>query len=403
MLISFIIPVYNRADILHETMDSVLQSPWKDYEIILVNNGSQDNSGALCDSYAEQYSQVHVRHLSENQGPGGARSIGMHLAQGEWVFFLDSDDLICTENLEKVGTKVKEMPVDVDMIALDMVDEYDDVRWDFHYYEKNEILSCIEFLRKHPHRIHSQLWNYMFRRTMLQNNHIDFAINHLYEDNMFVHDTFRYVKTVACVPEYFCCYRRGRATNSIMTETHKNFPIQSFLYYMSKIHTDILYWDHINDVEKRDIYIKLLEEYSLVMLYMYPEVKDTYPEVKDFDIIKSFSLFDVEEFMFRVFLKIRNQFPYKSCYITVGGKIAKSLADYLEQKGCEVKGIIDNYAQNFVTPQGRSIPIYKRNELSKMDQEIPVLLTNYSILGDKMKKYLEQYGFCVVEWHSRNK
>ena len=82
MLLPFIIPVYNRAAILHECIDSILKSSWHDYELILVDDASTDQSGLLCDRYEEQYSFIHTVHLSKNQGPGVARNYGLNIFNG---------------------------------------------------------------------------------------------------------------------------------------------------------------------------------------------------------------------------------------------------------------------------------------------------------------------------------
>lgn len=400
MLISFIIPVYNRANILYETMDSVLQSRWKDYEIILVNNGSKDNSGAICDAYAEKYPQIHVKHLSENQGPGGARNVGMQMAQGEWLFFLDSDDLICTENLEKIALQVNTMPSDVDLIVLDMIDEFDGVRWDFHFYNKNEILSYAEFVKNYPYRINSQLWNYMFKRDSVKENQISFIENSIFDDVIFVYDMFFFTNKIACIKEYFYCYRRGIATNSVVTQGQKKYPIQAYLYYMNKIYQDIILFKDTNNYVRKNAYIKLMEFCSLSILNVRPLSSKGYHKIENFDFFESFGQCNIEEFVFQLFLKIREDFPYKKCYIAVGGKITRHLIDYLAELECTVLGVIDNFATEIQTPQERKIPVYKREEAANICGDIPILLTNYSIIGDKVKKYLEEQGLQVVEWHS---
>ena len=91
--ISVIVPVYNVAAYLPRCIDSILSQTWKDMEILLVDDGSTDESGRICDQYAEKDSRVRVIH-KENGGLSSARNVGLDIAEGEYVAFVDSDDWI---------------------------------------------------------------------------------------------------------------------------------------------------------------------------------------------------------------------------------------------------------------------------------------------------------------------
>ena len=99
MLISVIIPVYNVEDYLHYAIESLEKQTYKNFEIILVNDGSTDDSGKLCDEYSEKYSNVRVFH-KENGGLSDARNFGVQKAKGEFVTFLDPDDYLEAYSLE---------------------------------------------------------------------------------------------------------------------------------------------------------------------------------------------------------------------------------------------------------------------------------------------------------------
>lgn len=88
---SFVIPVYNVEKYLNECVDSILSQTYKDYEIILVDDGSKDNSGKICDEYAAKYDFIKVIH-QENMGLSMARNNGVDAAEGIFIVFLDSDD-----------------------------------------------------------------------------------------------------------------------------------------------------------------------------------------------------------------------------------------------------------------------------------------------------------------------
>lgn len=97
--ISVIVPVYRAEEYLASCIDSILSQTYSDFEIILVNDGSPDNSGAICDAYAAREERIFVIHQT-NQGQAAARNHALSQAKGEWICFVDSDDLIHPQMLE---------------------------------------------------------------------------------------------------------------------------------------------------------------------------------------------------------------------------------------------------------------------------------------------------------------
>ena len=97
--ISVIVPVYNAEKVVSRGIDSILAQRFKDFELILVDDGSRDGSGAICDGYAARNSRVKVIH-QDNAGVSAARNAGLKVAQGAWVTFIDSDDMVLDGFLE---------------------------------------------------------------------------------------------------------------------------------------------------------------------------------------------------------------------------------------------------------------------------------------------------------------
>ena len=96
--ISIIIPVYNAERYIDSCINSVISDDMRLYEIILVDDGSEDASGIICDSYAQRYSNIKVCHI-KNNGVSNARNVGVENARGQWIMFLDADDkLLCDVN-----------------------------------------------------------------------------------------------------------------------------------------------------------------------------------------------------------------------------------------------------------------------------------------------------------------
>lgn len=106
--VSVIIPVYNVEKYLGDCLDSVLNQTLEDLEVICIDDASPDRCGMILDSYAEKDSRVHVIHLPDNHMQGYGRNLGLDQAKGEYVYFLDSDDLISRSALEELYTIASE-------------------------------------------------------------------------------------------------------------------------------------------------------------------------------------------------------------------------------------------------------------------------------------------------------
>jgi glycosyltransferase involved in cell wall biosynthesis len=117
MNISIICPLHNKGEFLAEAIGSVLRQTIVEWEMIVVENGSEDNGPAIVDKFAARDSRVRlVRAPLTVRGPGAARNIGLGLASGEWVLFLDADDLIEAEHLARLLATAQQMN-DVDVVA----------------------------------------------------------------------------------------------------------------------------------------------------------------------------------------------------------------------------------------------------------------------------------------------
>ena len=97
--ISIVVPVYKAESFLHVCVNSILAQTYTDFELILVDDGSPDDSGVLCDEFASSDDRIRVLH-KKNGGVSSARNLGMSVASGEWLCFIDSDDFVDQTYLE---------------------------------------------------------------------------------------------------------------------------------------------------------------------------------------------------------------------------------------------------------------------------------------------------------------
>lgn len=115
--ISIIVPVYKAQAYLHSCIESILSQTYQNFELILVDDGSPDSCGEICEEYAARDSRVHVIH-QDNQGQAAARNHGLKIAQGAWVCFVDSDDLIHPQMIEMLQRAVKESGAPISMCQM---------------------------------------------------------------------------------------------------------------------------------------------------------------------------------------------------------------------------------------------------------------------------------------------
>ena len=94
MFFSIIIPIHNSEKYLSQCLDSILVQTDKDFEVILVNDGSQDGSPQICDQYCTKDTRFHVIHRKQGEGAASARNVGTSAASGDYIVYIDSDDYI---------------------------------------------------------------------------------------------------------------------------------------------------------------------------------------------------------------------------------------------------------------------------------------------------------------------
>lgn len=124
--ISVIIPVYNARDYLKRCLDSVLNQDFTDFEVILVDDGSTDESGGICDEYAERDSRITVYH-KKNEGASLARKYGLERAGGEYVTFVDSDDWVAPNYLSTLFRLIKDYNVSISACGVCRIKEGDTI------------------------------------------------------------------------------------------------------------------------------------------------------------------------------------------------------------------------------------------------------------------------------------
>lgn len=175
--ISIIVPVYRAEKVLHYCIDSILNQKFTDFELILVDDGSPDSSGKICDKYAEKDTRVKVIH-KQNGGVSSARNAGIEVAQGEYICFVDSDDYLEKDYLEiLVETKKKFPDYDSVWCGFQTVEDYNGKNNKDVIAENNTKFSCYsleDIMLLHEKWLDASPCNKLFNKRVVVNNNIKF-------------------------------------------------------------------------------------------------------------------------------------------------------------------------------------------------------------------------------------
>ncbi len=225
-LISVIIPVYNVEQYLCECIDSVLNQTYSSYEIILVDDGSTDSSGKICDEYAEKSEKIKVIH-KENGGQSSARNLGLKSAGGKYIYFLDSDDYLAENAFEELVKHIEQENSDfVFFDAVSFSDPEDNFKIKQSYIRKNQYKTDkgINILSKQYENkeYHCVVYLLLFKKEFLDNAQLFFCEGMVYEDEVFSFQAFCEAKKVSQLPQalYFRRYRTNSTMTSIKSKHH---------------------------------------------------------------------------------------------------------------------------------------------------------------------------------------
>ncbi len=254
--VSIIIPIYNAEKNLPRCIESVLKQEYTNFELILVDDGSSDSSGAICDEYREKEHRIRVIH-KKNTGVSDSRNIGISMAQGEYIQFLDSDDWITSEATGLMVRMAEEHHCD--MVISDfyrVVGERVSHKGDI---PEEGVLSRVEFasymLEKPADFYYGVLWNKLYKREIIEKHQLrmDKDISWC-EDFMFNLEYIRHIEQiyVSRVPFYYYVKTKGSLVSHNMgmskTVQMKRTVFQCYNAFCKDIFDE-------DDYEKNRIYV----------------------------------------------------------------------------------------------------------------------------------------------------
>lgn len=213
-MISVIVPVYCVEQYLQKCIDSILNQTYRDFEVILIDDGSPDECGKICDSYANKDARVKVIH-TDNHGLSAARNVGLSESQGDVICFIDSDDWIDPTMLEVMESKMNEADADICVCGFWFENDVTRKEYSFDYSlcSSNTALKTLV-----NEKLNGNVWNKLYRRKLffecdsdksnyLKDKLIRFPEGKNYEDYYILHRLIKNANKVVTLTESLYHYR----------------------------------------------------------------------------------------------------------------------------------------------------------------------------------------------------
>lgn len=212
--ISVIVPVYKAEKYIHRCLDSIINQTFRDFELILIDDGSPDKSGEICDEYAAKDERVKVIH-KENEGVSVARNCGIDKAQGKYISFVDADDEVAPTYMDTLNKYIQQS----DIVFFSSIWFHEDkskliiLMDDFCSNEYSLIEEEILLLMKNncDHNLFGFTWNKIFKADIIKEHNIKFIENlSVSEDEIFTLDYCRFIKSMMVISTPLYNYYRKK-------------------------------------------------------------------------------------------------------------------------------------------------------------------------------------------------
>lgn len=235
-LVSVIVPVYKVEDYLDDCIKSIIGQSFKDFELILVDDGSPDRCPAMCDAWAEKDTRIKVIH-KKNGGVSSARNVGIDAAQGAWIWFVDGDDTVSTSALE---TLMQHLNSEYDLIifegSLDEIYKKDDSFFGEYYFK---------------YRFGFGPCNKIYKAEIIQNNSLKFDTQESIGEDLLFNIHYYMFADIYRFLDYKCYFYRQHAASAMNRKDPER--LQKQLRVFSKIYD--LYQDKLDETILAQLFI----------------------------------------------------------------------------------------------------------------------------------------------------
>lgn len=274
-LVSIVVPVYNVQDYLRECLESLVNQTFHNIEIIIVDDGSTDDSAIIIQEYVKKYSYIRtIRQL--NKGQGSARNAGLRLAAGKYVYFCDSDDYVDIDTIKVCVHNAEKFDVDLVIFQADIFDDYGEKEDNvYHFFEKlensnDQICRGIYFFKKYYNTIpFLNIPMMLIRKEFLISNKIETIEIRKYEDMDFFYQVICYDPKMVFLNKNL--YHRRNRDNSTTSIPFGIIDVECYV----KVYSEIMNYA-VNGLEELYTLISVKKIYEAVQIaskikYMIPD------------------------------------------------------------------------------------------------------------------------------------
>ena len=213
MEISVIVPVYRVEKYLSDCIESILNQTFADFELILVDDGSPDRCGEICDEAAKHDARVHVIH-QKNAGLSAARNAGIEIARGSWLSFVDADDFVALNFLEALHKAATRAQADCAVCSFYLTDSTGArIEASYPVEVENGVrtgVSVLETVQEHLNVPYIVAWNKLYRRELFET--LRYPVGRQNEDVFVFAELFDKAKTVVVLPDKLYFYRQSEGS-----------------------------------------------------------------------------------------------------------------------------------------------------------------------------------------------
>ena len=185
-LVSIIIPIYNAENYLKKCIESIIHQSYTKLEVLLIDDGSTDESPKLCDHFSRIDGRIQVVHTSNN-GAGAARNVGLKIANGEYICFVDADDQVNERYIEYLVYAITENELGICGFTATINDRHNEtLKPDIERMTMNETIKCMLNPNEAIVNCYGYLWNKIFKKKIIEDNHLRFNNKYfMWEDMCF--------------------------------------------------------------------------------------------------------------------------------------------------------------------------------------------------------------------------
>lgn len=345
--VSVIIPVYNVEDYLTDCLNSVLNQTLQQIEIICINDASTDNSLSILKTYVERDDRIKIIQMKQNQGLSAVRNSGLSIAEGEYIYFLDSDDMIVKDCLERLYNVVSMNGVDVCFFDADVIYENGNLEKQFKNYASvhkiagNKVVTGETLFTEF---IMNSDWSpstprEFFRREYLIENNLRFEQGIIHEDALFSFLAVMKAEKALYLPEIL--FLRRFRPNSTMTSTKSIQHIRGLFICICKVLEELKYNKYSNETGKAvTTYLESLLVYAKAVRSKIDDIPLNIFEDKYYQFLFDKLIEGKDRYYCLSDESIKNAQKARRVYVFGAGEIAKIITQQLSDNNIMIEAYV---------------------------------------------------------------